>query len=149
MKLVVLIGLVSIEKLHLTVELAQLCTEWGISVAVIDNVARLALDPEWLSGEEHLVRLEGDLHHYLHDTLEHLQAEVVLIAVSEASNLHDLFIYLESIREMDRVQDIQTLGLVDLRTCDCFPNLRMLLESYADASFLAPFDAHVIWEQIT
>lgn len=149
MKLVVLIGLVSIEKIYLTVELAQLFGEQGKTVTVIDNVARLALDSELLAGDEQLIRLNGDLRHYLQDTLEHIEADIVLIAASETSNLDDLFMHLETICQMDAISDIQTIGLVDLRTCDCFPNLRMQLESYVDVSFLAPFDAQEVWEQIT
>ena len=138
MKWIVLVGLVAIEKIQLTVELATHYTNQGKRVTVIDNVSRLAIDPELLQGEA-LVRISGDILPKLADLRETVNSDVTLLALSETANLDDLFIALSEF------EDIQTIGLLDLRTCDCFPHYREQLEANVDVTLYAPFElAHVL-----
>ena len=144
MKVVALIGLVSIEKIQLVTQLAS-HYNWNTdqSLTIIDNVARMAIDPVNLS-DETLIRVNGDITAGLVDLLHDVQTDVVLIAVSEAAELDNLFISLDIMTEELPHVELKTLGLIDLRTCDCFPHLREKLEDYADVHFLAPFDVHEI-----
>jgi len=146
MQLIALLGLVSIEKIDLAVELGQHITSEGLSAVVIDNGARLALDAERL-GTETLIRLKGDLQHYLLDTLAHIEADVVILLVSEAAPLEASVLLLHDASDRCDIE-LQIIGLADLRTCDCFPHLREQLDDYADVSFLAPFDARLVWEAL-
>ena len=140
MKVIALIGLVSIEKIQLVVDLATYYTwQTDKSVTVIDNVARLAIDRAQLS-DEPLIRIAGDISDTLTTYLETIDSDVVLVAVSESAELDSLFIALDVVTETLPHVDLITVGLVDLRTCDCFPNLRVKLEDYADVNVLAPFN---------
>mgnify|MGYP003640109779 CR=1 FL=1 len=140
MKVVVLIGLVSIEKIQLVIELATHYTwETDKTVTVIDNVARLAIDPVQLS-DEPLIRVNNDITEGLTDRIRDINSDIVLIAVSESAELDNLFVSLDIMTEALPHVDLLTIGLIDLRTCDCFPNIREKLEDYADVHFLAPFD---------
>jgi|GEM_PF-1559421 len=144
MNVIPLIGLVSIEKIQLTIELATYYTwQTDKSVTVIDNVARLAIDPAQLS-DEPLTRVTGDITNTLTDTLRECDTDVVIVAVSEAAELDNLFVGLDIMTETLPDINLTTVGLVDLRTCDCFPNLREKLEDYADVHFLAPFNAEEV-----
>ena len=144
MKVVALVGLVSIEKIQLVIDLATHYT-WNTdkSVTVIDNIARLAIDPVQLS-DEPLIRVNGDITVGLVDRVRDLDSDIVLMAVSESAELDNLFISLDMMtEELPQVQLI-TIGLIDLRTCDCFPQIRENLEDYTDLHFLAPFDVNAI-----
>ncbi len=144
MKVIALIGLVAIEKIQLTVDLATYYTwQTDKTVTVIDNVSRLAIDPAQLS-DEPLIRVKDELRETLIDQLPQINSDVVIVAVSEAAELDQLFISLDVMTETIADVDLVTVGLVDLRTCDCFPNLRVKLEDYADMHFLAPFNAEDI-----
>lgn len=144
MKVVALVGLVSIEKIQLVIELATHYTwQTDKTVTIIDNVARLTIDPVQLS-DEPLIRVNGDLTEGLTDRLRHINSDIVLIAVSESSELDNLFVSLDIMTEELPHIDLITIGLIDLRTCDCFPHIRETLEDYADVHFLAPFDVNEI-----
>lgn len=144
MKVIVLVGLVAIEKIQLAVDLATYYTwETDQTVTVIDNVARMAIDPVHLN-DEPLIRVNDDITEGLTDRLAGIQTDIVLIAVSETAELDQLFIALDIVSEQLSSVEFITLGLIDLRTCDCFPNLREKLEDYTDVHFLAPFDVNEI-----
>lgn len=140
MKVIALIGLVIIEKIQLTIDLATHIT-WKTDhdVTIIDNGARMAIDPIHLS-DEPLMRVSGDITDSLADVLKSVSTEIVLVAVSETAELDNLFVALDIIAETMPDIDLTSIGLIDLRTCDCFPHLREKLEDYADAHFLAPFE---------
>jgi len=148
MRVIALIGLMSIEKIQLTVDLATHFT-WHTdqSVTVIDNVARMAIDPVQLNAEP-LIRIDGDITKNLMDILVTIQSDLVLVAVSETAELDQLFIALDFMTDELPHIALTTVGLIDLRTCDCFPNLREKLEDYADVHFLAPFDVNEVLEVI-
>lgn len=144
MKVVALIGLISIEKVQLTIQLANHFTwDTNQTVSVIDNVARMAIDRAEL-GDEPLIRVGGDITKRLVDLLADMSTDIVLMAVSEAAELDDLFVALDIMTEQLPHIDLLTIGLIDLRTCDCFPHLREKLEDYADVHVLAPFDVNKI-----
>ena len=144
MKVIALIGLVAIEKIEIMTQLATHYT-WDTdnSVTIIDNVARLAIDPASLS-DEPLIRVNGDITGGLVDILRDIQTDIVLLAVSETAELDHLFVSLDLMTEQLPHIDLITIGLIDLRTCDCFPRIRERLEDYADVHFLAPFDVNEI-----
>lgn len=138
MRLIALIGLVSVEKIDLTVELARHFTDAGKSVKVIDNVARMWLDPVHLSGET-LMRVNGDITPQLPDLIKKAaESEMVIAAVSEAVNLENLIDALDTLRTTGT--EVTTLGLIDLRTCDCFPQTRQVIELYADIVVNLPYN---------
>ncbi len=138
---IVLVGLVAIEKIHLTVELATHYTNQGKRVTVIDNVSRLEIDPELLQGEE-VIRLSGDILPKLSELHETVDSAVTLVALSETANLDEVFIALSEL------EDVQIIGLLDLRTCDCFPQYREQIESDADVTLYAPFEIEQVLEAV-
>lgn len=149
MKVIALIGLVIIEKIQLTIDLATHITwKTDFDVTIIDNGARMVIDPVHLS-DEPLIRVSGDITDSLADVLQSISTEIVLVAVSETAELDNLFVTLDIIAERMSDIDLTTIGLIDLRTCDCFPHLREKLEDYADVHFLAPFELsevlNVLW----
>ena len=148
MNVIALIGLVAIEKIQLIIQLATYYTqETSKTVTVIDNVSRLAIDPVQLS-DEPLIRVNGDITAGLVERLRNIHSDIVLIAVSESAELDHLFVSLDIMSEQLPHIDLLTVGLIDLRTCDCFPHLREKLEDYADVYLLAPFDVNVILSAI-
>jgi hypothetical protein len=144
MKIIALVGLISIEKIQLVIQLATHYT-WDTdkTVTMIDNVARMAIDPVQLS-DEPLIRVNGDITEGFVERLQVINSDIVLIAVSESAELDSLFVSLDILTEQLPHIDLTTIGLIDLRTCDCFPHLREKLEDYADVHFLAPFDVNDI-----
>lgn len=138
MKLIALTGLVSIEKRDLTLELAQHYRDTGQRVAIVDNIARLPIDPE-LTGGETLLRVEGDITPNLAALLENSSADIVILAVSERMHPETWLAALDNLREIRPDIEAQTTALIDLRTCDCFPNVRELLERYADKVVMLPY----------
>lgn len=149
MNVIALVGLVSIEKIQLVIEVATHYT-WDTDkiVTVIDNVARMAIDPVQLS-DEPLIRVNGDITEGLVERLQAINSNIVLIAVSESADLDNLFVSLDIVTEQLPHINLTTIGLIDLRTCDCFPHIREKLEDYADVQFLAPFDVNEILSVIS
>lgn len=133
MKLIVLTGLVSIEKIQFAGELAQAFPH----ARIIDNVARLAMNSEAFA--QPIERITGDILPELPVLLAE-QHERTILAVSEETNPHALFETLETISAMQSELEILTIALIDLRTCDCFPHLREALEQAADISLLLPYN---------
>lgn len=139
MRLIVLLGLMAIEKAVLAAELAGFLAMEGHSVTVIDNIARLPMSTETLPAGR-LLRLEGDPVQQLGPLLAAVQDDVALLAASETAAPEELLAALAALAEERPDLQVFTLGLLDLRTCDCFPQGRALLEQEADAVLLAPFD---------
>ncbi|HLV36492.1 MAG TPA: hypothetical protein VKY59_15305 [Spirillospora sp.] len=131
MRLIVLAGLVSIEKIELAVALAQHFMQTGQSVTVIDNVRRLPLDNSQLD-DVVAVRIDGALGAQLIPALSGLPDDVVILAASETISPDDLSLLLDDARQQIPGLDVQMLALIDTRTCDCFPQFRVSLEAYAD-----------------
>jgi hypothetical protein len=138
MKLIVLTGLVAIEKIQLAAELAQHFPK----ARVIDNVARLAMSSEDFA--QPIERVTGDILPELPALLAKSKAKVTILAVSEETNPQKLFVSLDRIGEMLPDLDIMTIAMIDLRTCDCFPHLREALEEAADISLLLPYNLNEV-----
>lgn len=136
MKLIVLTGLVVIEKINLTVELADFYLKQGQSVSIIDNIARIPIDTEVAPVMP--VRINGDITQQTKIIAEQ-NSDIVLLAVSESTNPDTLFTSLELLRDTLPNLEIFTIALIDLRTCDCFPNVRERLELYADQVVMMPY----------
>jgi hypothetical protein len=137
MKLIMLAGLVAIEKIELAQELAVYYQTQGTSVLILDNIARLPMNHENFSVP--VQRIAGDITIELKGVLQSLEADIVLLAVSEQVHPENLFIMLEDLSDTLLEIEIRTLVLIDLRTCDCFPNVREILEQYADMLIQLPY----------
>lgn len=136
MKLIVLTGLVVIEKIELTVELANTYLAQGLSVSIVDNIARIPIDSEVAPVLPQ--RIIGDIATQL-DNLQHLDSDIVILAASESANPDSLFSALELLRDSIPNLETHTIALIDLRTCDCFPNVREHLERYAHQVIMMPY----------
>jgi len=147
MRLIALLGLVIVEKIDLTETLARQLVQVGQRVAVIDNLSRLTLDPAQLSGAAY-TRLDGNLNDALPLLLGDLEADVLVLAVSETMPPDDSFILLDRLRETHPGLETQTLALIDTRTCDCFPQTQQALEASADAIINLPADFEVVVEAL-
>lgn len=139
MKMIVLTGLVSIEKAQLAADMAHYISTQGQSVQVIDNIARQALT-KIVTDVQHVTRIEGDNLNNLIDSLASVSADVVIVAVTEQAHPEKLFVALDNLQEQFDTWEIYTIALIDTRTCDCFPNVRQALELYADVSLMLPYD---------
>jgi hypothetical protein len=137
MKLIVLTGLVAVEKMQLAEELATHFEKQAAKVHIIDNIARLSMKHDDFNVP--VQRIVGDITIGLKDVLNNLDADIVLLAASEQVHPDDLFTSLDALSDILLEIDIRTLALLDLRTCDCFPNLREALEQYADESIFIPY----------
>jgi len=135
-KVIVLTGLVSIEKARLTTELTDYFKD-DATVAIIDNIARTAIEIEDKSLQ--IERVEGDVISELSQVVHQINADVIIIAVSEQAHPEKLFVAIDDLREQQPEWDIYSLALIDTRTCDCFPNVREALELYADATVMIPY----------
>lgn len=135
MRVIVLAGLVVIEKIDLAVELSEHFAEQGERVTVLDNITRLPIDPERVFRPSYQ-RVNGDVLDSLPDVLSEIDADTVIFVASENYTPDDLFIALDELS----AYDVQALALLDLRTCDCFPNMRRLFEDYADTVLHMPYD---------
>lgn len=134
MKVIVLTGLVSIEKAQLARDLAGHFSSDN-NVTIIDNIARLAIDP---INDAQIKRYEEDITKKLAEVLYAVPADIAVVAISEQAHPEKLFIALDDLQEQSDWQ-IYTLALIDTRTCDCFPNVREALELYADISVMMPY----------
>ena len=137
MQLIVLAGLVAVEKRDLAHALARAFQQKGEAVALIDNIARLsihALDPAM-----HVQRVDGDSLPHLPALIDQQTSARVILALSEQTRPADLFVTLDEMRQRRADLDVRTLALIDLRTCDCFPGVREQLEAYADHVIMLPY----------
>jgi hypothetical protein len=147
MKLIILAGLVAIEKHDLAAELAAHYTQAGQRVTVYDNVARLALQPDQL-GYGELVRLRGDIFAQLPALLATLNSDVLLLALSENNAPEQVYLMRDHLRDHNPALDIRTVALLDLRTCDCFPQTRLEYEQTADVIVMLPYDLERVIEAL-
>ncbi len=140
MKLMVLTGLVSVEKAAAAAYLAKHYAEQGQRVTVLDNVARIPMDVTLFAQAPQ--RITGDISRVLPQVLDHVQGDVVILAVSEAANPDDVYVALDALKETHPHIAVKTIALIDTRTCDCFPQIRERLELYADHIVNLPIE----WE---
>lgn len=138
MKVIMLTGLVSVEKAQLTQDLARYFVQ-NKSVTVIDNIARLEIDdlPEHVQRQSITSDTASD---FVMAITQILSSDVVIAAVSEQTHPEKLFVALDNLKEQQSEWEIYTLAMIDTRTCECFPNVRQALEMYADASLMMPYE---------
>ena len=79
MKLIVLTGLVSVEKIEIAQDLASFFNKQGMKVAVLDNVARLLMNPKEFSIP--VQQIAGDITLELEKVLFQMEADVVILAL--------------------------------------------------------------------
>jgi len=133
-RLIVLAGLVSVEKAFLAAELGAFWAQQGLSVVILDNIARIAIDAETVGGAR-VTRASGDVLPHLPYILEQADADVLILAASETLAPDAVF---TAVGALDNVR-VTVLGLVDTRTCDCFPHIRAQLEAESDAVIHMPY----------
>lgn len=143
-RLIVLAGLPSIEKAFLAAELGAFWAQQGLSVAILDNIARIAIDPETV-GRARVTRAAGDMLPHLPYLLTQTPADRVIFAASETLPTDALFAALDS---LDGVR-VTVAGLIDTRTCDCFPHMRAQLEADADTVIHIPYDLRAVVAALT
>ncbi|MFW5747989.1 MAG: hypothetical protein ACOCYT_00090 [Chloroflexota bacterium] len=142
--LIALTGLVRVEKLLLAAALVRRLAAAGHGVTLLDNVSGLSLDvvveqddAAALPDDAHYMRLTVDLTQYLPTVLPHVETPVVVAAISEHAHPEALFSAIDEVAGWS----VCTVAMVDARTCDCFPQLRILLEDYADLTCKVPCTA--------
>lgn len=140
MLLIVLTGLVSVEKAEAAAHLAGKAAGRGQRVTVLDNIARLPMPADGFA--EPPMRITGDISRVLPQVLDHLEADVAILAAAETTNPDDLFVTLDALHDTHPHVGVRTIALIDLRTCDCFPQIRERLELYADHVLNLPVE----WE---
>lgn len=141
---IALAGLVAAEKAQLAAQLANHYSAQGVPVLLVDQGQRVAVDPEWVF-QASLRRLGAPDPDQLPAVLGESAAQVVVIALAETLPPDTLFAALEA---LDGVR-LWTLALIDLRTCDCFPHMRHLLESSADQVVYVPYDLGAVVAGLT
>jgi len=139
MNLNLLTGLVSVEKIDLTIALARHFTAQGEQVTVIDNISRLAMDAATLPAGVAYQRINRLLD--FRTDLAEINADRVLIALSETAPPDQTF---TALLDLPTHVQVQSLALIDTRTCDCFPAIRERLEAYADLTVAIPFDVQEV-----
>jgi len=142
MQLIVLTGLVSIEKAQVAAQLARQYREQEQRVIVVDNIARVPMDVE--AFETPPTRITGRISCLLPQVLDHTSADVAIIAASETDSPDDLFVALDGLRDTHPHIHVKTIALIDTRTCDCFPQLRERYEMYADQVLNLPLEQEAI-----
>jgi hypothetical protein len=131
-RLTAVMGLVVQEKIDYVRDRARYLHQQGQRVQVLDNVARLTMTPDDLPCG--VQRINGAIQ------AQHIDAyagktDEILLAVSETTHPDEVFgvlAWLDGVR-------LQTVALIDTRTCDCFPHVRRKLESLADVVVNLPY----------
>lgn len=129
-------GLVSVEKAELAAQIANHVTGSGRRGVIFDGGARLRVDSEWVTAAR-LARLDADGLARLPDLLAASDEDVAILAAPETAATDAVFAALAALERPGLA--ITTAALIDLRTCDCFPNLREELESSADVTLAIPY----------
>jgi hypothetical protein len=147
MRLIMLSGLVTVEKIDLAVELAEHYTKQRQSVTVIDNGQRLSIHERDLDAAS-FIRLEDDLSESLLPALDSITSDVTVLVATETAQPDALFTLLDEVRQARPELEVQTLALIDTRTCDCFPQFRLALEDYADVTVNLPAEVGEVVEAL-
>lgn len=131
-RLTAVMGLVVQEKIDFVRDRACYLHEQGQRVQVLDNIARLSIDPDNLPCP--VQRINSPLQ-ASHINAHTAQADEILLAVSETAHPDGVF---ATLAWLDGVA-LTTVALIDTRTCDCFPHVRDTLESLADVVVNLPY----------
>ncbi len=134
-QIIVLAGLVAAEKAALAVDLAHHYMAGGRQAAILDNIARVGIPAEDVPAGVAYQRIPADLSDGLAAHVAAAHADVVIVAASEQIHPEALMLAVDA---LPAANDVQTWALIDTRTCDCFPQVRLLLEDYADAVYHVP-----------
>lgn len=143
MQLITLTGLTSISKAKIAQEMAEFYSGRGPSVYVLDNTDQIQVTKT--EGSVY-IRLEGQaLADRVMNLLDDLpQDAIVIFNVAESTPPDTLYSRLDAIQEgLDGVE-VRMIAVIDDHTCDCFPNVRSMLEDYADVSIRPPFN----WQEV-
>ena len=130
MKLIALVGLATIEKIDLAVELtryystARILSERissdGQSVTLINNVSadfirHVPVDSERLGGAT-LVNVSGEIIGQLESLLTTIDTDMVVLVVSDDAHPDAFFMELEGVCDAIPDLDVRTAALIDART---------------------------------
>ena len=142
MKLIAITGLAAYEKAQLAQDMAHTMTQEGQRVTIIDNSNRKDIQPvdgvtvERIAGGCVCCSLPGKLY----KMMAHVDSDAVLLVTSESAHPESLMMVLDNLSAGQAGLDIQTIGVIDDRTCDCFPHLHEMMESYNDVTLRLPFE---------
>jgi hypothetical protein len=141
LKLIALTGIVGHQKAQFAMEIAVALQNAGQRVAVIDNgdhSTSLAC-PTVL-----MYRSIDGFDERIYNKIQRMACDVILLVVSESTHPESLMIALEHLQDLLPDLTTRLIALIDDRTCDCFPHLRLMLEDTADITLHAPFDVNQI-----
>lgn len=141
MKLIALTGIVGSQKAQFAIDIAMALQNSEIRVGIIDNGDHSAI-PAIQSVLIH--RLIEGFDERIYNEIQRMACDVILLVVSESTHPESLVMVLERLQDLLPDLTISLMALIDDRTCDCFPHLRMLLEDFADITLHAPFDVNQI-----
>jgi hypothetical protein len=131
MMVILLAGLVVVEKIELALALAAHDT-----ALVIDAGVQMPVSPDRLPPGTQLQQVAPT------GILAALATapERVIIALPASFAPAELSGLIDQIYATITPDDVHTLALIDTRTCDCFPTLRQALEAEADQVIRLPVD---------
>ncbi|GAB1420943.1 hypothetical protein MASR2M15_10710 [Anaerolineales bacterium] len=132
MKMSLLLGLVMVEKAQYALHLMEETLKANGSVQIVDNMVGIGISPEAVATGVTYLHVAGDIRYDLALLVEEAEVDHLIIAVSEHCNLPALFSEIANFSFTHSDLTVECIGLIDLRTCDCFPNLRELLERECD-----------------
>lgn len=136
MKVFALVGLVTTEKISFAEDLRAYYVQQSIPVKILAPHSSIFDDAPPDTVGYRAGAFEATLRHSIEDT----PPEVLIAIVDEQIFPDDLIFELENLRIEKENLDIQTIALIDSRTCDCFPHVRQQFESYADYVIQLPYE---------
>lgn len=142
MRLIAITGLATYEKAQLAHDIGQKLTQQGQNVTIIDNSnCRELSDTEGVD----VTRIVGgcvccSLPGKLYKTMAIVDADTVILIASESAHPESLMAVMDNLVAGQPEIEVRTIGVIDDRTCNCFPHLHEMLEDYADLTLRLPFN---------
>lgn len=132
--LIIVTGVASYAKADFTEHLAQHALASGQSVTIIDQ-----------SEQKNSAPIDGVTYQPQADTLND---GTTLFNTAESLHPDAMLAVVDDLYGKYPALEVKVLAVVDEKTCDCFPNLRRILEDYADFAVRYPLDDDAITEAI-
>lgn len=142
MQLITITGLATYEKAQLAHDLAHTLAARGQGVTIIDNSNRRELES---TDRVDVTRIAGgcvccSLPGKLYKTMATVQANTVILIASESAHPESLMAVMANLVAGQPEIEVKTIGVIDDRTCNCFPHLHEIMEDYADLTLRRPFN---------
>lgn len=143
-RLIVLTGLVTVEKIDLGLALAHHFATRE-PVALVDHMGSINIAQDRINASRiKLIRLNESISQGLTAILYNARYRVILFITAPTIAPDILLTTLSHLQDTMPSLAIYTLALVDNRTCDCFPAVRQLYEETADAVVHLPEDGSTV-----